>query len=167
MVICLEQGAGLHTAQLMPLALTVSCFAIIQIGFTFLELAYPGSPGKRAVKRVCVCVCAVFVFYRSRCRFGCVCGRRYVENRGTRLDTDIVTLHCDVVFVLEVGQSPTERAGAVEMLFSYHQMTRDAGDGQTSTSTFSSRCSPAVVTSTQPVFAAPQRPAVRPKHYYV
>jgi len=57
MVVCLELGAGLHTAQLMPLALTVSCFAIIQIGFTFLELAYPGSPGKRAVKRVCVCVC--------------------------------------------------------------------------------------------------------------
>ena len=30
MVICLERGAGLHTAQLMPLPLTVSCF---QIGF--------------------------------------------------------------------------------------------------------------------------------------
>jgi len=28
----------------------------IQIGFTFLVLAYPGSPGKRAVKQVC-CVC--------------------------------------------------------------------------------------------------------------
>ena len=25
--------------------------------FTFLVLAHPGSPGKRAVKRVCVCVC--------------------------------------------------------------------------------------------------------------
>jgi len=60
MVICLELGAGLHTAQLMPLALTVCCFAIIQIGFTFLELAYPGSPGKRAVKRVCVCVLSLY-----------------------------------------------------------------------------------------------------------
>jgi len=29
----------------------------IQIGFTFLVPAHPGSPGKRAVKRVCVCVC--------------------------------------------------------------------------------------------------------------
>jgi len=28
----------------------------IQIGFTFLLPAHPGSPGKRAVKRVCVCV---------------------------------------------------------------------------------------------------------------
>jgi len=30
-VICQEQG-GLHTAQLMPLPLTVSCFSKIQIG---------------------------------------------------------------------------------------------------------------------------------------
>ena len=55
--ICLEQGADLHMAQLMPLPLTVSCFSKIQIGFTFLVPAHPGSPGKRAVRRVCVCVC--------------------------------------------------------------------------------------------------------------
>jgi len=36
MAICLEQGADLHMAQLMPLPLTVSCFSKIQIGFTFL-----------------------------------------------------------------------------------------------------------------------------------
>ena len=40
----------------MPLPLTVSCFSKIQIGFTFLVPAHLGSPGKRAVKRVCVCV---------------------------------------------------------------------------------------------------------------
>ena len=57
MVICLEQGADLHMAQLMPLPLTVSCFIKIQIGFTFLVPAHLGSPGQRAVKRVCVCVC--------------------------------------------------------------------------------------------------------------
>ena len=56
MVICLERGADLHTAQLMPLPLTVSYFSKIQIGFTFLVLAHPGSPGKRSVKCVCVCV---------------------------------------------------------------------------------------------------------------
>ena len=56
MVICLEQGADLHIAQLLPLPLTVSCFTKIQIGFTFLVLAHLGSPGKRAVKRMCVCV---------------------------------------------------------------------------------------------------------------
>jgi len=32
-VICLEWGADLHTAQLMPLPLTVSCFSAIQTGF--------------------------------------------------------------------------------------------------------------------------------------
>jgi len=41
----------------MPLPLTVSCFSKIQIGFTFLVPAHPGSPRQRAVKRVCVCVC--------------------------------------------------------------------------------------------------------------
>jgi len=53
MVICLEQGADLHMARLMPLPLTVSCFSKIQIGFTFLVLAHLGSP--RAFKWVCVC----------------------------------------------------------------------------------------------------------------
>jgi len=46
MVICLEQGADLHTTQLMPLPLTVSCFSKIKIGFTFLVLADPGSRGQ-------------------------------------------------------------------------------------------------------------------------
>ena len=50
MVICLERGADLHMAQLMPLPLTVSCSSKIQIGFTFLVPAYPGCPGKEAVK---------------------------------------------------------------------------------------------------------------------
>jgi len=53
-VICLEQGADLYMAQLVPLLLTVSCFSKIHTGFTFLVPAHPGSPGKRAVKRVCV-----------------------------------------------------------------------------------------------------------------
>ena len=57
MVICLEQGADLHIAQLMPLPLTVSCYSKIQIGFTFLVPAHLGSPGQSVVKRVCVCVC--------------------------------------------------------------------------------------------------------------
>ena len=65
MVIHPERGAEWHTAQLMPLPLTVSCFSKIQIGFTFLVPAYLGSPGQRAIKRVCVCVCA--------CVRACVC----------------------------------------------------------------------------------------------
>ena len=56
-----------HTAQLMPLPLTVSCFSKIQIGFTFLVPAHLGSPGKGPLNRcvyyahyqvfVCLCVC--------------------------------------------------------------------------------------------------------------
>ena len=53
----LERGADLHMAQLIPLPLTVSRFSKIQLGFTFLVPAHLGSPGKRAIKRVCVCVC--------------------------------------------------------------------------------------------------------------
>ena len=74
MVICLELGADLRMAQLMPLPLTLSCFSKIQIGFTFLVPAHPGSPGKRAIKRVCVCVCIpdfLVVFCKIR--------RRYME----------------------------------------------------------------------------------------
>jgi len=41
-VVCLEQGADLHMAQLMPLPLTVYCFTKIQIGF---YLSGTGSPG--------------------------------------------------------------------------------------------------------------------------
>ena len=62
MVICLERGAVLHMAQLMPLPLTISCSSKIQIGFTFLVPAYLGSPRKSAVKRVCVCVLVNLLF---------------------------------------------------------------------------------------------------------
>ena len=53
-VICMERGADLHAAQLMPLPLTVSCFSEIQTAFTFLVPAHPGSPGQRTLKRVSV-----------------------------------------------------------------------------------------------------------------
>ena len=59
MDVCLDQGAGLHMAQLMPLPLTVSCFSKIQIVFTFLVPAHLGSPSKKTVKRVRACVCVV------------------------------------------------------------------------------------------------------------
>jgi len=40
-------------AQQMPMPLTVSCFSKIQIGFTSLVPAHPGSPGKGPLN-VCV-----------------------------------------------------------------------------------------------------------------
>ena len=71
---------NLHMAQLMPLPLTVYCFSIIQIGFTFLVPAHLCSPGQRAVKRVCVllvylcmhaCVCCMRVCVRVEAFFNC------------------------------------------------------------------------------------------------
>jgi len=54
MVICLEQGADLHMAQLMPLPLTVSCFSKIQIGSACLVPAHPVVPEKGPLSG-CVC----------------------------------------------------------------------------------------------------------------
>ena len=89
MVICLERGADLHMAQLMPLPLTVSCFSKIQIGFTFLVPARLGSPGKRAVKRVCVCVCVCVCVSKSfNRRRGC--GDGGVPSRTTSGDCLVV-----------------------------------------------------------------------------
>jgi len=75
MVICLEQGADLHMAQLMPLPHTVSCFSKIQIGFAFLVPAHPGSPGQRAVKRVYV-TSLLFMCCNLVC-FQCCCYYHY------------------------------------------------------------------------------------------
>ena len=66
-VICLERGADLHMAQLKPLPLTVSCFSKIQIGFTFLLLLHPGSPGQMAVKCVCVGVTWLQTYHSICC----------------------------------------------------------------------------------------------------
>ena len=55
----------------MPLPLTVSCFTKIQIGVTFLVPAHPGSPGKRAVKRLCACVCCMHLIHATYCYINC------------------------------------------------------------------------------------------------
>ena len=75
MVVCLERLADLHMAQLMALPLTVSCFSKIQIGFTFLVPAHPGSPGKRAVKWVCVCCMG-----QSHCSQCSHCGQGHMQD---------------------------------------------------------------------------------------
>jgi len=80
MVICLERGADLHIAHLMPLPLTVSCFSKILIGLTFLVLTHLGSPGQRAVKRVCVRVRARVCL----CVCACVCDRVQINRRRRR-----------------------------------------------------------------------------------
>jgi len=58
MVICLERGADLHMAQLMPLPLTVSCSSKTQIDLPFwywLTWVVPDNVLLNGC--VCVCVC--------------------------------------------------------------------------------------------------------------
>ena len=55
--------AWLSVLSEMQTCMSPSCFSKIQIGFTFLVPAHPGSPGKRAVKRVCARVCVIVYLY--------------------------------------------------------------------------------------------------------
>ena len=58
MVICLERGADLHVAQLMPLPLMSLASVKSRLVFAFLLPAHLGSPGKGPLNGcVCVCVC--------------------------------------------------------------------------------------------------------------
>ena len=54
-------------AQLMPLPFTASYLSKIQIGFTFLVPAHLGSPGQRAVKRVCTYLQSRLYHSRASC----------------------------------------------------------------------------------------------------
>ena len=82
MVICLERGTDLHTAQLMPLPLTVSCFSEIQIGFAFLVPAHPVVPEKGPLK-------CVYVFIHH-------------EYSPPRIEGNLVIISkCDLVIKLE------------------------------------------------------------------
>jgi len=55
-VMCLERGADLYMAQLMPLPLTVSCFSKIQIGLTFWYRLIRAVSDNGTLNR-CVSVC--------------------------------------------------------------------------------------------------------------
>ena len=54
-VVCLEQGADLHMAQLLPLPLTISCFTKIQIDLPFWHRLTWIVPEKGLLNG-CVCV---------------------------------------------------------------------------------------------------------------
>jgi len=58
-VICLEWGADLHMAQLMPLPLTVSCFSKIQIGLPFWYRLTRVVPDKGPLNVCFVCLFAL------------------------------------------------------------------------------------------------------------
>jgi len=72
MAICLERGADLHMAQLVPLPLTVSCFSKIQIGSPFWYRLTRVVPEKGPLN-VCVCVCV--------CVSACVCELTHLQVR--------------------------------------------------------------------------------------
>jgi len=104
-VICLERGADLHMAQLMPLSLTVSCFSKIQIGFAFLVPADLGSPGKKAVKRVFVCMYMGRKAEYCDTRLSCLSVREHVS--GTR------PIGVQSSTFLPVSYAPTSGCGQV------------------------------------------------------
>jgi len=84
MVICLEQDADLHIAQLRLLPLTVSCFSKIQIGFPFWYWLTRVVPEKGPLNG-CVCVCVCVCYKQERgclMHFACLANRllKYEES---------------------------------------------------------------------------------------
>ena len=67
MVICLERDADLHTAQLMPLPLTVSRFSKIQIFLPFWYRLTRVVPEKGPLNG-CVCVCVCVCHLQAHCQ---------------------------------------------------------------------------------------------------
>jgi len=60
---------------------------VIQIGFTFLVLAYPGSPGKGPLNGcVCVCVCVWQQRETSAGRVKLLCIVSYLQNTTNAAD---------------------------------------------------------------------------------
>ena len=93
-------------AQLMSLPLTVSCFSKIQIGFTFLVLARLGSPGKRAVKQVCVCVCVCVSRFSEIAKSAAGEAGKAAQTRALLFDmTFIMLVHIIQLYGLEVPPS--------------------------------------------------------------
>ena len=95
----------MHMSQLMPLPLTVSCFSKIQIGFTFLVPAHLGSPGKRAVKRVCVCACV--------CVLHCERGGYCIAFDGGLLQTTSCTIQNTGLHLAVIAAKTTLKGGNV------------------------------------------------------
>jgi len=111
-VICLEQGADLHMAKLMPLPLIVSFFSEIQTGFTFLV---PAHPDKEPLN-VCVCV-FLLLFWR-------LLANKHVHLHGTR-----AACYCcrNMVCLLVMSISPTKMAEPMEMMFGAQGTTCELG----------------------------------------
>ena len=79
-VICLERGADLHMAQLMPLPLTVSCYSKSRLVLPFWYRLTRVVPEKGPLNGcVCVCVCARARVCARACACACACVRACVR----------------------------------------------------------------------------------------
>jgi len=75
MVVCLERGSNdLHMVQLMPLPPHHLLLQQNPEWFILLIPAYPGCPGKKAIKRLFVCVCACVCDSTAQC-YSSHCGK--------------------------------------------------------------------------------------------
>ena len=85
----------------MPLPLAAFCFSKIQIGFTLLVPAHPGSSGQRAVKRVRVCVCVCHRMKSRQCTYRIqtfpahLCFSNKAINKLSQYDTKMNYLKCN------------------------------------------------------------------------
>ena len=134
----------MHMAQLMPLPLTVSCFSKIQIGFTFLVPAHPGSPGKGPLKGcVCVCVCVLLL----RC------------TRGLQSATGLRTSTARRVRSRPLSTRPTSRASTRPT-----SPASSTGSSATPTTSFSCDFSSSTSKSPPPLPRRRRRPCTRLEH---
>ena len=92
----------------MPLPLTVSCFSKIQIGFTFLVPAHPGSPRQRAIKWVSVCISYQFLrltfHWSSVGLLCCSVDSRLVEHRLFCMCKDAMWLNRPLTWLVLANQ---------------------------------------------------------------
>jgi len=96
----------MYVVQMMPLPLTFSYFSKIEIGFTFVIPAHPGSLGQRAVKWVCVCACAsVFKCYSSTVAQSTADSTHYAELRGTDPAEDLLVDRVVLMSIMAVNMT--------------------------------------------------------------
>ena len=103
-VIYLERGTELYTAQLMPLPLTFSCLNNVQIGFTYrLTWVVPDKGplnGRVCVRCCCSCCCCCSC---SLCFVCCMIQLRMPPSYGfCALIVCIAVVNCLLSFVVEV-----------------------------------------------------------------
>ena len=102
MVICLGRGADLHTAQLMPLPLTISCSSKsslpVVLRFYLLVLAYRGSPGQNPESCKTVVVVPVLVVDNEwkwhQLGHMQICTSPQTDNHTSRLPLSLLQARC-------------------------------------------------------------------------